>query len=114
MLTNALAYNKKHMDTDSTGLSRSVYESAIFLQEKLERLLNGFSVDVCDKLLRSQLINEEKYKKESVVRQREEEIEEELRKYRAEELSRLKREDEHFARDHDIELRKAETRSVIA
>ena len=26
------------------------------------------------------------------------------------ELERLKREDEHFARDHDIELRKAETR----
>ena len=110
MLTNAIVYNKKHVDTDSTGLSKAVYEAAMYLQEKLERLLNSFSVDVADKLLRGQLINEEKYKKESAVRQREEEIEKELRLYRAEELGRLKREDEHFARDHDIELRKAETR----
>jgi hypothetical protein len=29
------------------------------------------------------------------------------------ELERLKREDEHFARDHDIELRKAETRLFL-
>ena len=110
MLTNALVYNKRHLDTDSTGLSKAVYEAALFLQEKLEKLLNSFTVDVADRILRGQLINEEKYKKENENRQREEEIDEEQRKYRAEELGRLKREDEHFARDHDIELRKAETR----
>jgi hypothetical protein len=151
MLLNAIAYNKKHMDTDSTGLSKAVYDAAIFLQEKvrhfacvcvfvfvssptalrhldsfynplispvssavftilishllsslssivdsfpllfllnllypdhhplpprsphlissphfiqLERLLNNFSVDVADKILRGQLINEERVKKE--------------------------------------------------
>ena len=110
MLTNALVYNKKHLDTDNTGLSKAVYEAALFLQDKLEKLLNSFTVDVADRILRGQLINEEKYKKENDTRQREEEIDEEQRKYRAEELGRLKREDEHFARDHDIELRKAETR----
>ena len=60
MLTNALVYNKRHLDTDSTGLSKAVYEAAIFLQEKLEKLLNSFTVDVADRILRGQLINEEK------------------------------------------------------
>jgi hypothetical protein len=98
MFTNALAYNKKHLETDSTGLSKGVYEAAIFLQEKLERLITLFTIDVADKIQRGQLINEEKNKKESAVRQRQDEIAEELRVYRAEELARLKREDEHFAR----------------
>ena len=39
MLLNAIAYNKKHMDTDSTGLSKAVYDAAIFLQEKVSFVL---------------------------------------------------------------------------
>ena len=45
MLTNAIAYNKKHMDTDSTGLSKAVYEAAVFLQEKVRVLESVYYSD---------------------------------------------------------------------
>ena len=48
MLTNAIAYNKKHMDTDSTGLSKAVYEAAVFLQEKVRVLESALPVVVLD------------------------------------------------------------------
>jgi hypothetical protein len=35
MFANAINYNSKHMDTDSTGISKLVYEAAIYLQEKV-------------------------------------------------------------------------------
>lgn len=66
------------------GMSKLVYEAALFLQVKLERLLHTFTVDVADKILRSQLINEERYKSESVVRMREREDYDESMRYRAE------------------------------
>jgi hypothetical protein len=45
MLTNAIAYNKKHMDTDSTGLSKAVYDAAVFLQEKVRVVVSVYFSD---------------------------------------------------------------------
>ena len=43
MLSNAVTYNIRHMDSDSTGISKLVYEAAIFLQDKVDSLLTDES-----------------------------------------------------------------------
>ena len=56
VFANALKYNKAHLHSDSTGTSQKVYDAALALQEKLEGLLNLFSVHLCDRILRNNII----------------------------------------------------------
>ena len=83
------------------------------LQAKLERLLCAFTLDVCDKIARHKLIDDDQGALDAVARQRRQEMDEELKKFKEAEFERLKQEDEWFARDHDVDAKKNETRRQL-
>ena len=83
------------------------------LQAKLERLLCAFTLDVCDKIARHKLIDDDQGALDAVARQRRQELDEELKKFKEAEFERLKQEDEWFARDHDVDAKKNETRRQL-
>ena len=87
--------------------------SRSILQAKLERLLCAFTLDVCDKIARHKLIDDDQGALDAVARQRRQEMDEELKKFKEAEFERLKQEDEWFARDHDVDAKKNETRRQL-
>jgi len=113
IFTNAITYNTKHIATDTTGISKLVLEAAGVLKDKLERLLYSFTVELADKVVRLRLVNEEKNAYDGVIRQREQEIAEEERRFKEAEFERMKQGDEHFARDHDVDAKKSDTRKQL-
>ena len=88
-------------------------EAAGVLKEKLERLLHAFTVELADKVVRLRLVNEEKNAYDGVIRQREREIADEERRFKEAEFERMKQDDEHFARDHDVDAKKSDTRKQL-
>ena len=83
------------------------------MKDKLERLLNSFTVELADKVVRLRLVNEEKNAYDGVIRQREREIADEERRFKEAEFERMKQGDEHFARDHDVDAKKSDTRKQL-
>lgn len=57
MFSNAIKYNSAHLASDTTGITKLVYEAALFLQEKLEGLLSVFSVHLADRIERARYVN---------------------------------------------------------
>ena len=62
IFSNAIKYNEVHVDSDSTGLSKLIYEAALSLQEKLEGLIPTFTINLVDKIeiLRHDLMDNDK------------------------------------------------------
>lgn len=53
VFSNAIKYNSAHLASDTTGITKLVYEAAQFLQEKLEGLLAPFTVHLADRIERA-------------------------------------------------------------
>lgn len=64
VFSNAIAYNRAHEHTDTTGLSKKILEAALHFQTKLDWLVeHEFSIDVCDKLTKDDIESSELRKK---------------------------------------------------
>ena len=60
VFSNAVAYNRVHEATDTTGLSVKVLSAALHFQVKLESLYNtDFTVDVADKIVKDDIESSE-------------------------------------------------------
>jgi hypothetical protein len=56
VFSNAIAYNRVHENTDTTGVSKKVLDAALHFQAKLDWLLNmDFSIDLCDKIMKDDI-----------------------------------------------------------
>lgn len=110
---NAIKYNGAHLTSDSTGISRKVYDAAFELQERLEANIPSFTLDLADRILRKRLENDELYAREEQIRKRHEEEVREITDFSKEQMEKVKLYDEAFAKDYDIERKKSETRRVL-
>lgn len=108
VFTNAIKYNSKHVESDDTGVSAMLYEAAMDYQVRLEGLLGMFTIEIAEKLERNRIEVEVDGIMDELAQQREEERK--LQEFKQAQLEKLKAEDEVFARDHDIEAKKEETR----
>ena len=55
VFSNAIKYNSAHKDTDNTGVSKNIYESALKYQKRLEDVIALFSVDLAERILRTRI-----------------------------------------------------------
>lgn len=64
VFSNAIAYNRAHEHTDTTGISKKILDAAMNFQTKLEWLINHeFSIDICDKIMKDDIESSELRKK---------------------------------------------------
>ena len=109
VFSNAIKYNSAHKDTDNTGVSKNIYESALKYQKRLEEVIALFSVDLAERILRTRIQQELVEKENSIIRKQKEEEAAMLANYTKSLVDELKEEDEMFAKDFDVELKKRET-----
>ena len=109
VFSNAIKYNSAHKDTDNTGVSKNIYESALKYQKRLEDVIALFSVDLAERILRTRIQQELVEKENSIIRKQKEEEAAMLANYTKSLVDELKEEDEMFAKDFDVELKKRET-----
>jgi len=109
VFSNAIKYNSAHKDTDNTGVSKIIYESALRYQKKLEEIIALFSVDLTEKILRNRIQQELVEKENSIRRKQKEDEAAMLANYTKSLVDELKEEDEMFAKDFDVEQKKKET-----
>jgi hypothetical protein len=50
IFTNAIKFNGAHLTSDTTGVSKLVYDAAIVLQDRLESILSNFTIQVTDRV----------------------------------------------------------------
>ena len=81
VFTNAIKYNKAHLDTDTTGSSQLVYDAAIMLQERLENLLSMFTVNLAERVDRMRISNAENQLRLAEQRAKKEKEEAEAREF---------------------------------
>jgi hypothetical protein len=98
IFANAMVYNKVHMETDP--ISKSCYQSAVFLNEKLESWLHEeFSIDVAERILYNRIKADEGAVVEAQKKEIKEKFDQELNEFRRQEIARLKSSDLMFAAD---------------
>jgi hypothetical protein len=68
VFTNSLKYNKEHLLTDSTGVTKLVLEAAESLGARVELLIPMFTVHLADRIERIRIAYEEIETKENVNR----------------------------------------------
>lgn len=78
---NAVKYNGAHLTSDTTGSSQRVYEAALMMQEKLEGLLSGFTLSLCERIERMKISNAENATRMAESRAKAEKEEAEARKF---------------------------------
>lgn len=59
VFSNALKYNGAHLASDSTGITKLIYDAAEMLQERLEGLLGPFTVHLTERVERARITNAE-------------------------------------------------------
>lgn len=107
IFSNAKKYNVIYKDTDDSGVSRSVYEAAIILADRLESLLPKFTLTLCDKIECVRLNKSKQMREMEEARRKKAEEEAEKQLIKARLIEEMKQKDEKFALDTDIE-RKAQ------
>lgn len=107
IFSNAKKYNVIYKDTDDSGVSRSVYEAAIILADRLESLIPKFSLTLCDKIECTRLNKSKQMRELEEARRKKAEEEAEKQLIKARLIEEMRQKDEKFALDTDIE-RKAQ------
>lgn len=79
--TNAIKYNSAHLASDTTGISQLVVDAAKFLQERLEGLLPMFTVQLCERVDKARISNEENQLRMAEERAKREKEEAEAKKF---------------------------------
>lgn len=98
IFSNAKTYNKVHMDNDP--VSKSCYESAVMLSDKLEAwLCEDFSIDVAERVLYNRIKMDEGAIVEAQRKEIKEKMDQELDEFRKQEIARMKSTDLMFAAD---------------
>ena len=105
IFANAKAYNKTHLQSDEISLK--VYNSAVILEEKLAKIVyEDYSIEIADKVLRLQIIEDERKALEGEKKKRCEAEEREIELFKTQELARLVREDVNFAYDLSVQAKR--------
>jgi hypothetical protein len=81
VFSNAIKYNGAHLTSDTTGITRAVYDAAKMLQERLEGLLGPFTMNLAERIDRAKLTNAENQQRQAEVRAKLEKEEAEAKKF---------------------------------
>jgi hypothetical protein len=81
VFSNALKYNGAHLASDTTGITRAVYDAAKMLQERLEGLLGPFTMNLAERIDRAKLTNAENQQRQAELRAKLEKEEAEAKKF---------------------------------
>jgi hypothetical protein len=81
VFSNAIKYNGAHLASDTTGITRAVYDAAKMLQERLEGLLGPFTMNLAERIDRAKLTNAENQQRQAELRAKLEKEEAEAKKF---------------------------------
>jgi hypothetical protein len=114
VFTNAQTYNSVHAETDTTGVSKEVFEKAITCMTSLEEYVYPiFSVDVADRWGRATLLQDEARLKQQKAEDTERRLKAEAAALYAAEEAKLKLNDAKFAADMDVGRKREQTKKAL-
>jgi hypothetical protein len=113
VFSNAKLYNKNHLESDTTQISKAIYEAATIFEEKLEHLLPRFTLGLADRLECCRLHNKEFRQIEESKRLRKLKDEEETRQLEQAMIEDYKKSDKMFAADYDIDMKRKQTEKQL-
>jgi hypothetical protein len=59
VFSNALKYNRAHLQSDTTGISQAIVSAAEVLSRRAERLFGPFTIALADRVLRAKIVTDE-------------------------------------------------------
>jgi hypothetical protein len=113
VFSNAKLYNKNHLESDTTQISKAIYEAATIFEEKLENLLPRFTLGLTDRIECCRLQNKEFRQMEESKRLRKLKDEEETRQLEQAMIEDYKKSDKMFAADYDIDMKRKQTEKLL-
>eukprot|EP00981_Chlorochromonas_danica_P009874 scaffold2858_cov245-Ochromonas_danica.AAC.13 len=109
VFSNAITYNQVHLESDTTGMSKIIYEAAQMYSERLEGLLPKLTMGFADRVQRAKLDAKELAEQLESIRKRKLEQEQEMEEITKKIIDEVKQTDSVYAAEFDFEKKQRET-----
>lgn len=109
VFVNAQTYNAVHLSTDSTGMSKVIFDAAAMYQERLEGLLPKFTLTLAERIQRQQLTSQAQQKIREAAKLKALAEEKEYEAIEKKIIDNIKLTDSAFAAEYDLEKKQKET-----
>ena len=111
---NAQVYNEVNISSDTTGVSKSIFDKALSCENNLDDLVSSsFSVDISDRWGKLEISEGEAYSRQAKHDQIESRLKEETNRYYEQEKAKLRQQDPKFAQDLDAETKRLESERLL-